>query len=83
MTQLQSFNERFWGYKECTGMKLNMTYHMVDSLCTKVVENAYDFDAYCTCTSFGPIDGLVGKPDNALFPEWNPTKVVDILAPRV
>ncbi len=35
-----------WGYEECIGTKLNVMYHMIDSLCAKLVENAYNIDAY-------------------------------------
>jgi len=75
-----SFNEIFRGYEERTGTKLDVTYRTVDSLRAKLSENAYDFDAYLHVIF--ATDGLVGEPDNRLFPEWNPTKVVDIIAPR-
>jgi hypothetical protein len=71
----------FWGYKECMGTELDVACHTADSLHAELAENAYDFDAYLHIT--WATDGLVGEPDNGLFPEWNPTKVVDILAPRV
>ncbi|KAI0284500.1 NAD-P-binding protein [Russula brevipes] len=75
-----SFNEIFRGYEERTGTKLDVTYRPVDSLRAKLAENASDFDAYLHV--IWATDGLVGEADNGLFPEWNPTKVVDILAPR-
>jgi len=75
-----SFNEIFRGYEERTGTNLDVTYRTVESLRAKLAENAYDFDAYLHV--IWATDGLVGGPDNGLFPEWNPTKVVDILAPR-
>lgn len=80
MTRPQSFNEIFRGYEERTGTKLDVTYRTVDSLRTRLAENAYDFDAYLHI--IWATDGLVGEPDNGLFPDWNPMKVVDILAPR-
>jgi hypothetical protein len=80
ITWSQSFNEIFRGYEERTGTKLDVTYRTVDSLRAKLAENAYDFDAYLHI--IWATDGLVGEPDNALFPEWDPTKVVDTLAPR-
>ena len=80
MTPWQSFNEIFRGYEERTGTKLDVTYRTIDSLRAKLAENAYDFDAYLHI--IWATDGLVGEPDNGLFPEWNPTKVLDILAPR-
>ena len=76
----QSFNEIFRGYEERTGTKLDVTYRTADSLRAKLSENANDFDAYLHL--IWVTNGLVGEPDNGLFPEWNPTKVVDILAPR-
>ena len=80
MTRSQSFNEIFRGYQERTGANLEVTYRTVDSLRAKLAENANDFDAYLHI--IWATDGLLGEPDNSLFPEWNPTKVVDILAPR-
>jgi hypothetical protein len=80
MSWPQSFNEIFRGYEERTGTKLDVTYRPVDSLRAKLAENASDFDAYLHV--IWATDGLVGDADNGLFPEWNPTKVVDILAPR-
>ena len=80
ITRSQSFNEIFRGYEERTGTKLDVTYRTIDSLRAKLAENAYDFDAYLHI--IWATDGLVGEPDNGLFPEWNPTKVLDILAPR-
>jgi uncharacterized protein YbjT (DUF2867 family) len=75
-----SFNEVFRVYEERTGTKLDVTYRSVESLRARFAENAYDFDAYLHL--IWATDGLVGEPDNGLFPEWNPTKVVDILAPK-
>jgi hypothetical protein len=80
MTWPQSFNEIFRIYEERTGTKLDVTYRAVDSLRARLAENAYDFDAYLH--TIWATDGLVGGPDNGLFPQWNPTKVVDILAPK-
>lgn len=80
MVRLQSLNEIFRGYEERTGTKLDVTYRTVDSLRAKLKENPYDFDAYLHI--IWATDGVVGEPDNGLFPEWNPTKVIDILAPR-
>jgi hypothetical protein len=78
--RLQSFNEIFRGYEERTGTKLDVTYRTVGSLRAKLAENPQDFDAYLHI--IWATDGAVGEPDNDLFPQWNPTKVVDILVPR-
>ncbi|KAI9449456.1 NAD-P-binding protein [Lactarius psammicola] len=75
-----SFNEIFKGYEERTGKKLDVTYRSVDSLRAKLAENPQDFDAYLHLN--WATEGPNGKPDNDLYPEWNPTKVLDILAPR-
>jgi len=75
-----SFNEVFRVYEERTGTKLDVTYRSVDSLRARFAANAHDFDAYLHL--IWATDGLVGEPDNGLFPGWNPTKVADILAPR-
>ena len=76
----QTFNEIFKGYEERTGTKLDVTYRSVDSLRAKVAENPHDFDAYLHIN--WATDGLNGEPDNGLYPEWNPTKVLDAVAPR-
>ncbi|KAH8993477.1 NAD-P-binding protein [Lactarius akahatsu] len=75
-----SFNEIFKGYEERTGKKLDVTYRSLDSLRAKVAENPQDFDAYLHL--IWATDGTNGTPDNGLYPEWNPTKVLDIIAPR-
>jgi hypothetical protein len=80
MMWLQSFNEVFRAYEQRTGTKLDVTYRTVDSLRAKLAENAYDFDAHLHI--LWATDGLVGEPDNGLYPQWNPTKVIDILAPK-
>jgi|SRR5712671_3395919 len=74
----QSFNEIFRGYEQRTGKKLEVTYRSLESLRQKVAENPYDFDADLHLN--WATDGLVGVPDNGLYPGWNPTKVVDIVA---
>ncbi|KAH9032463.1 NAD-P-binding protein [Lactarius pseudohatsudake] len=75
-----SFNEIFKGYEERTGKKLDVTYRSLDSLRAKLAENPQDFDAYLHL--IWATDGTNGTPDNGLYPEWNPTKVLDIIAPR-
>ncbi|KAH9055465.1 NAD-P-binding protein [Lactarius vividus] len=75
-----TFNEVFKGYEERTGKKLDVTYRSLDSLRAKVAKNPYDLDAYFHIN--WATDGLNGKPDNDLYPEWNPTKVLDTAAPR-
>ena len=80
MSSSQSFNELFRAYEERTGTKLDVTYRTLDSLQARLAANAYDFDAYLHV--LWVTDGLVGEPDNGLYPEWNPTKVIDIVAPR-
>jgi len=73
-----SFNEIFRGYEARTGKKLEVEYRSIESLRQKVAENPYDFDADLHLN--WATDGLVGEPDNGLYPGWNPTKVVDIVA---
>ncbi|KAH9171186.1 NAD-P-binding protein [Lactarius sanguifluus] len=75
-----TFNEIFKGYEERTGKKLDVNYRSLDSLRAKLAENPYDLDAYFHIG--WATDGLNGKPDNDLYPEWNPTKVIDTAAPR-
>ncbi|KAH9055456.1 NAD-P-binding protein [Lactarius vividus] len=75
-----SFNEIFKGYEERTGKKLDVTYRSLDSLRAKIAENPQDFDAYLHLN--WATNGTNGTPDNGLYPEWNPTKVLDIIAPR-
>ncbi|KAI9437594.1 NAD-P-binding protein [Lactarius indigo] len=75
-----TFNEIFKGYEERTGKKLDVNYRSLDSLRAKVAENPYDLDAYFHVN--WATDGLNGTPDNGLYPDWNPTKVIDTAAPR-
>jgi hypothetical protein len=79
LTLPQSFNEVFGAYEKRTGTKLEVTYRTVESLRARVEANARDIDAYLHLIM--ATDGRVGEPDNALYPDWNPTKVIDILAP--
>jgi predicted dinucleotide-utilizing enzyme len=75
-----TFNEIFKGYEERSGTKLDVTYRPLDTLRAKVAENPHDLGAYLHIS--WATDGLNGEPDNGLYPEWNPTKVLDSAAPR-
>ena len=77
---LQTFNEIFKGYEERSGAKLDVTYRSLDSLRAKVAENPHDFDAYLHIN--WATNGTNGEPDNGLYPEWNPTKVLDTVTPK-
>ena len=77
---LQTFNEIFKGYEERSGTKLDVTYRSLDSLRAKVAENPHDFDAYLHIN--WATNGTNGEPDNGLYPEWNPTKVLDTITPK-
>ena len=77
---LQTFNEIFKGYEERSGTKLDVAYRSLDSLRAKVAENPHDFDAYLHIN--WATNGTNGEPDNGLYPEWNPTKVLDTITPK-
>ena len=63
-------------YEEQSGTKLDVTYHLLDSLRANFTEIRKTSTR--TCISTGQRMGPMGN----LYTEWNPTKVLDTVAPK-
>ena len=71
----QSFNEIVKEYKARTGKKVEVTYVPVSEFDARLASNPQDVVAYLHklwATTEGPL-----KTDNHLYPNWNPSSVVD------
>ena len=77
---LKSLNQVFKEYEARTGKKVSVTYVSIEELEGVVASNPADLQAvlhYHWATG----NGLVGDvTDNAKYPNWNPTPVIDFLA---
>ncbi|KAH9989373.1 NAD-P-binding protein [Russula compacta] len=71
----KSFNEIFKAYEEKTGKKVEVTYVPVSELDAKVVADPYDFPSLLH--KFWATAGPFPRTDNHLYPDWNPTPVID------
>ncbi|KAI0258375.1 NAD-binding protein [Gloeopeniophorella convolvens] len=71
----KSFNEVFQQYEAKTGKKLDVTYTPVSELDAKIAANPHDFASFLhkVFATAGPFQA----PDNNLYPEWNPSSVID------
>ncbi|KAI0250538.1 NAD-P-binding protein [Lactifluus subvellereus] len=71
----KSFNEIFKAYEAKTGKKLEVTYIPVSELDARLASNPQDFAAFLhkVLATAGP----ASKTDNDLYPDWNPSSVVD------
>ncbi|KAI0302960.1 NAD-P-binding protein [Russula brevipes] len=71
----KSFNEIFKEYDAKTGKKLEVTYVPVSDLEARIAANPQDFVAFVhkVWATTGPF----GQTDNDLYPDWNPTSVLD------
>jgi len=74
---LQSFNEVFKAYEEKTGKKLQVTYIPTSELDARIAANPGDFPAFLhkIFATMGPFL----RTDNHLYPDWNPSPVIDNL----
>ncbi|KAI0049524.1 NAD-P-binding protein [Auriscalpium vulgare] len=72
---LKSFNQIFSEYEGKTGKKLEVTHLSIDELNARIQANPKDIAAMLL-KSFALGGGLVGTPDNDLYPQWNPTPVL-------
>ncbi|KAI0257989.1 NAD-binding protein [Gloeopeniophorella convolvens] len=70
-------NEVFQQYEAKTGKKLDVTYAPVSKLDAKIAANPQDLAAYLhkVWATAGPFQTL----NNDLYPEWNPSSVIDNL----
>jgi hypothetical protein len=71
----QSFNEIFKAYEEKTGKKQEVTYIPVTELEAKLAANPEDLVSYLqkSWATAGPFP----RTDNHLYPDWNPSTVLD------
>jgi hypothetical protein len=71
----QSFNEIFKAYEAKTGKKLEVAYIPLSELDVRRASNPEDFGSYLhkVWATAGPFL----RTDNDLYPEWNPSSVLD------
>ncbi|KAA1474003.1 NAD-P-binding protein [Dentipellis sp. KUC8613] len=78
-----SFSEVFKQYEAKTGTKLDITYLPIADLEAAIKANPADFVSLLQL-GWAQGGGLVGKKEdlsNGLYPEWNPKKVIEVIAP--
>jgi len=71
----KSFNEIFKAYEEKTGKKLEVTYVPVSDLDAKIAAHPEDFPT--VLHKFWATVGPFPRTDNNLYPDWNPSPVLD------
>ena len=71
----QSFNEIFKAYETKTGKKLEVTYVPVSELDAKLAANPQDSGSFLH--KFWATTGPYTQTDNHLYPDWNPSPVID------
>ncbi len=71
----QSFNEIFKAYEAKTGKKLEVTYIPLSDLEARLATNPQDmkFILHKTWATAGPLL----QTENYLYPDWNPSPVLD------
>ncbi len=74
----QSFNEIFKEYETRTGKKLAVTHIPISELDAQLAINPLDIIAFLR-KLWATGDGQ-WKTDNELYPNWNPSAVIDNLA---
>ncbi|KAH9052642.1 NAD-P-binding protein [Lactarius vividus] len=74
----KSFNEIFKEYEAKTGKKLEVTYISVSELEARLASNPRDIPTYVH-KHLATWDWSPEKTDNDLYPEWNPSPVLDYL----
>ena len=70
----KSFNEIFTEYEAKTGKKVEVTYIPISELDARIASNPLDIAAYLQKVWATPYHT---ETDNHLFPDWNPSSVVD------
>ena len=71
----QSFNEIFKAYEEKTGKKIEITYIPISELDAKITANPEDVISYLQ--RLWAISGPFPQTDNHLYPNWNPSSVLE------
>jgi len=74
----KSFNEIFKEYEAKTGKKVEVTYIPVSELDAQVASNPGDILAFLR-RIWATEDGSLNKTDDYLYPDWNPSPVIDNL----
>ncbi|KAH9065089.1 NAD-P-binding protein [Lactarius deliciosus] len=74
----KSFNELFKEYQAKTGKKLDVTYIPVSELEARLASNPRDIPTFVH-KLLATWDESATKTDNHLYPEWNPSSVLDNL----
>jgi uncharacterized protein YbjT (DUF2867 family) len=74
----KSFNEIFKEYEAKTGKKVEVTYIPISELDAQLASNPQDIIAYLR-KIWATRDGSQRKTDNHLYPDWNPSPVIDYL----
>jgi len=72
----QSFNEIFKEYEAKTGKKVEVAYIPVSELDARLASNPRDIFAFLH-KLWATGDGRWEKTDNYLYPDWNPSSVLD------
>jgi hypothetical protein len=78
----QSFNEIFKGYEAKTGKEVEVTYIPISELDARLASNAWDIFAFLHklwATGLRGDASSSAKSDNDLYPDWNPSSVIDNL----
>jgi hypothetical protein len=78
---IQSFNEIFKGYEAKTGKKVEVTYYSISELDARLASNPRDISAFLhrLWATVDPTESSKQNIDNHLYPDWNPSAVVDNL----
>ncbi|KAI0250536.1 NAD-P-binding protein [Lactifluus subvellereus] len=74
---VKSFNEIFQAYEAKTGKKLQVTYIPVSVFEERMATNPHDLPA--VLQKFWATEGPFQRTDNDLYPNWNPSPVLDNL----
>lgn len=77
---VQSLNDIVAGYQKKTGKKLEVTYTTQEDLKAAIAKNPDDFFTFLKLIWDQGLSTVGDKNDNGLFPEWNPKKVLEVLA---
>jgi len=75
---IKSFNEIFKGYEAKTGKKVEVAYIPVSELDARLASNPQDIASYLH-KLWATWDGSREKTDNYLYPDWNPSPVIENL----
>ena len=73
----QSFNEIFKAYEAKTGKKVEVTYTSISDVDARIAANPEDLPA--VLHKFWATAGPFPSTNNDLYPDWNPTPVLDNL----